>query len=228
MRRLSTLILSSAMLGLVMTAAPSPAAATAVEFSVAHEQWKAADKRLNDVYKQLMSRLDATGRSRLVKAELAWIAFRDAEVRFHEDRMRGGTGAGTLGEQMKTSLTVSRADTLSDLMVDMGVEDGATKHPSKQDLQGALATQKEAAVHADRQLNKYYRLVMGAIDPQARRLLTQSELKWITLRDLDAALWAGAMPGSPFVDANYQSGLAYVTDQRAKDLKDLWDLWNSR
>lgn len=207
---------------------PAPASATATEWGQAHAQWQAADKRLNDTYQRLMSQLSPNARQHLVKAELAWIAFRDAEVKFHEDRMRGGSGASTLGEQTKAHLTVRRADALHDLMVDWGVKSSASSKPSRSDIALALKNAKESAVVADKALNQHYKLVIGAIDAPARKLLIQSQLKWITFRDLEAKLWGAVVPNSPFAAADYQDGVAYATTQRAEDLKMLLDLWRSR
>jgi uncharacterized protein YecT (DUF1311 family) len=230
MRRSKPLLVLSALVALAgsWTLAPTPASATAVEWGQAHAQWQAADKRLNETYQRLMAQLGPAARQHLVKAELAWIAFRDAEVQFHEDRMRGGSGASTLGEQTKAHLTVRRADALHDLMVDWGVKSGATAKPSRADIATALANARSSAVAADKTLNQHYKLVIGAIDAPARKLLIQSQLKWITFRDLEAKLWGAVVPHSPFAAADYQDGVAYATTQRAEDLKMLLDLWRSR
>ena len=63
----------------------------------------AADRRLNNVYDGLVNALknpkgaddvrdDAEILKRLVAAERAWIAFRDAECNYHSTYMLGGTG----------------------------------------------------------------------------------------------------------------------------------------
>ncbi|MDB5099071.1 MAG: hypothetical protein JWM80_3492 [Cyanobacteria bacterium RYN_339] len=44
--------------------------------------YAAADKALNNAYGKLVTKLDATSRKKLLAAQLAWIAFRDAEAGF--------------------------------------------------------------------------------------------------------------------------------------------------
>lgn len=67
------------------------------------EEYQKADKELNILYAQLMTKLDAEGKEKLKKAQRIWIQFRDADAEFSADRNRGGTFAGvaqigTLGD----------------------------------------------------------------------------------------------------------------------------------
>jgi uncharacterized protein YecT (DUF1311 family) len=69
-----------------------------------------ADKRLNKVYRAWDKEQDAQGHKLLQKAELAWIAFRDAEAAYEGARFKGGK-AGCLAR-----LTMTRALDLEALM----------------------------------------------------------------------------------------------------------------
>ena len=53
----------------------------------------AADKDLNAVYKKVLAaQQDDEGKALLKAAQLAWLAYRDAEAKFSADEMRGGAG----------------------------------------------------------------------------------------------------------------------------------------
>jgi uncharacterized protein YecT (DUF1311 family) len=55
-------------------------------------RYKVADARLNEVYKRLTPLThDAEEKSKLVKAQRAWIAFRDTECAWEGDKYRGGS-----------------------------------------------------------------------------------------------------------------------------------------
>ena len=62
-------------------------------------RYEASDKRLNEVYKQLVTKLKSEERSLLVEAQLGWIKLRDNNCEFETYRSRGGTGhSGFLNE----------------------------------------------------------------------------------------------------------------------------------
>jgi uncharacterized protein YecT (DUF1311 family) len=69
-----------------------------------------ADKTLNDTFRQVEHRLsdDADGKSRLVHAQRAWIAFRDAECTFQSSGDDGGSVAPTVVAACKATLTADR------------------------------------------------------------------------------------------------------------------------
>src|SRR5262245_28794251 len=60
----------------------------------ADQDFKAADKALNDVYQTIVKRLsqDPGGKTRLTVSQKAWIAFRDAECDFQS----GGSIQGSI------------------------------------------------------------------------------------------------------------------------------------
>jgi len=62
-------------------------------------RYETSDKRLNEVYKQLVAKLSGEERSLLVEAQLGWIKLRDNNCEFETYRSRGGTGhSGFLNE----------------------------------------------------------------------------------------------------------------------------------
>ena len=55
------------------------------------KEYKAADATLNQVYGQLMRKLDAADQAQLKQVEAAWLKYRDANCEFVADRYKGGT-----------------------------------------------------------------------------------------------------------------------------------------
>lgn len=65
---------------------------TTLEMRVcAGESYGKADKKLNQVYRQLKPKLGARQQKRLVNAQLAWIKFRDKSCAFEGAFAEGGT-----------------------------------------------------------------------------------------------------------------------------------------
>jgi uncharacterized protein YecT (DUF1311 family) len=60
----------------------------------ARRAYQAADRRLNQVYQQVLSRVKGEERQKLIEAEEVWIQFRDRHCDFQVYRNRGGTGYG--------------------------------------------------------------------------------------------------------------------------------------
>jgi len=54
-------------------------------------QYKAADATLNQVYRQLMGKLDDEEKNQLKAVESAWLKYRDANCEFVGDQYKGGT-----------------------------------------------------------------------------------------------------------------------------------------
>lgn len=73
--------------------------------------YKTADQALNQTYKDVEKRLanDSNGKARLIAAQRAWIAFRDAECTFQSSGDDGGTAAPMVITACRTSLTTARA-----------------------------------------------------------------------------------------------------------------------
>ena len=55
------------------------------------KEYKAADARLNEAYRQFMAKLNDEEKAQLKKAQLAWLIYRDANCDFVADQYKGGT-----------------------------------------------------------------------------------------------------------------------------------------
>lgn len=76
--------------------------------------FKRADAALNATFKKIGQRLsdDTEGRARFVKAQRAWIAFRDAECTFQSSGDDGGSAAPMVATACKATLTTQRTKQL--------------------------------------------------------------------------------------------------------------------
>ena len=57
----------------------------------AADAYKAADKVLNQVYQQLVAKLDDEEKAQLKEAQTAWLKYRDTNCDFVADQYKGGT-----------------------------------------------------------------------------------------------------------------------------------------
>ncbi len=55
------------------------------------KEYKSADATLNQVYRQLVSKLDDEEKAQLKEVESAWLKYRDANCGFVADQYKGGT-----------------------------------------------------------------------------------------------------------------------------------------
>lgn len=78
----------------------------------AAQEYKAADKELNDLYKQITARLkdDPKAKQLLVKAQRAWIGFRDAECEFSASGVEGGSVYPLIHTDCITAQTKARVE----------------------------------------------------------------------------------------------------------------------
>ncbi|MBV7483876.1 lysozyme inhibitor LprI family protein [Bordetella sp. BOR01] len=86
--------------------------------------YKKADAALNAAYKQAAARLkdDKDQHQRLVAAQRAWIAFRDAECAFATGLSEGGSAYPMLLAQCQATLTTQRT---AELQAHMKCEEGS-------------------------------------------------------------------------------------------------------
>lgn len=77
-------------------------------------EYRLEDDKLNNAYGEILKRLadDAEGRKSLQAAQRAWIAFRDAECAFANDKSKDGSIHPLLMGQCLTALTKARTDQL--------------------------------------------------------------------------------------------------------------------
>ncbi|MBE9227355.1 lysozyme inhibitor LprI family protein [Phormidium sp. LEGE 05292] len=71
-------------------------------------EYRNADKRLNQVYQQLMPKLSAARKQKFILAQRAWINFRDANCEFERSQFEGGTIAPAIQAGCLTQLTKTR------------------------------------------------------------------------------------------------------------------------
>jgi uncharacterized protein YecT (DUF1311 family) len=100
--------LSFTALFLLILPAVMPAQDQATMNQQAEKSAAAADKELNAVYKRVASNLDDEGKALLKKAQVAWLAYRDAEAKFAADEMRDGSGAPLMLFGSMTRITKER------------------------------------------------------------------------------------------------------------------------
>src|SRR2546422_3521583 len=77
-------------------------------------EYKAADATLNQVYRQLVSKLDDDEKAQLKEVETAWLKYRDVNCDFVADQYKGGTMrpmiyAICLGDMTKSRTTELRS-----------------------------------------------------------------------------------------------------------------------
>jgi uncharacterized protein YecT (DUF1311 family) len=79
-----------------------------------HRAYVAADKKLNQSYKRIISGLSGVEKQKLINAQVAWIKFRDNNCDFEVYRNRGGSGySGFLSECLER-MTNNRIKELED------------------------------------------------------------------------------------------------------------------
>jgi uncharacterized protein YecT (DUF1311 family) len=82
----------------------------------ARNDFTKASKQLDIAYKKLLDTLDGLGREKLIKAENAWLAYREAQAALEADQVRGGTAAPSILDATRAELTRERIDTLSKML----------------------------------------------------------------------------------------------------------------
>ncbi len=93
----------------------------------AQKSYEAADKRLNEVYKKVVSGLNADQKNKLVDIQLTWIKFRDASCDFETYQSRNGTGYIAFLSECKERLTKQRT---ADLEKYLSLRSGSTAPPT--------------------------------------------------------------------------------------------------
>ena len=86
----------------------------------AYQRYQAADKMLNTVYAKVAASEDAVGKPLLKRAEVAWIAYRDAECALEADAFRGGSAAPMLENACLERLTKAQTASLQGSMAEPG------------------------------------------------------------------------------------------------------------
>lgn len=94
----------------------------------AERAYKASDAKLNTLYRQIEKRLgdDADAKRLLLKAERAWMAFRDAECGFSASAVTGGSAYPMVQATCLNDLTQKR---IADLRRYLDCQEGDTSCP---------------------------------------------------------------------------------------------------
>ena len=80
------------------------------------KEYKAADARLNTVYREFTSKLDPEETAQLKAAQLAWLKFRDANCEFMADQYKGGTIRPMIAAICLAEVTDARTNELKSQM----------------------------------------------------------------------------------------------------------------
>lgn len=90
---------------------------TTVEMNIcAGQEYKAADHKLNQVYRQLQSKLSGNQKQRITLAQLAWIKFRDANCDYERGEFEGGTMANPTISSCLAGMTEKRTKELENYL----------------------------------------------------------------------------------------------------------------
>ena len=98
---------------------PCAAAQSQAEMSMCWgKEYKAADTRLNEAFRQFMTKLNDEEKAQLKKAQLAWITYRDANCEFVADQYKGGTMRPMIAAMCLADVTNARVNELQSQMKD--------------------------------------------------------------------------------------------------------------
>lgn len=79
------------------------------------EEYSRADKRLNNVYKKLLSVLKPERKKQLQEAQRLWVKYAEANCQFYYDP-DGGTEARLSANECSVSARISRSEELEQLL----------------------------------------------------------------------------------------------------------------
>lgn len=92
---------------------PCAKAETQTEMTICWgKEYKAADAVLNQVYRQLVAKLDEEEKAQLKEAQTAWIKYRDTNCDFVADQYKGGTMRPMIAAICLAEMTTNRATEL--------------------------------------------------------------------------------------------------------------------
>ncbi len=75
------------------------------------------------------------------------------------------------------------------------------------------------AAKADKALNQVYKELLATLDPEAAKLLKESQRAWIAYRDAEAKFAADEARGGSMSPMLYAGALGYLTEERTQHLK---------
>lgn len=80
----------------------------------AEDEFARADKKLNEVYRQLVRKLSQAEKEKLIDAQLLWIKFRDASAEARAESNRGGSIYPMIYAGARRRATVARTQELQE------------------------------------------------------------------------------------------------------------------
>lgn len=155
-----------------------------------------ADKKLNQVYQQVRSKLQGANREKLTEAQLAWIKFRDGNCAFARTEVEGGSMEPMIFSGCLADITKKRTASLE-------------SYNRGQLLQPAGRSYQEA----DRKLNQVYQKLRSKVSAARRTKLETAELAWIKFRDGNCRF------ESTLARAGENLCLTRLTEQRTGELE---------
>jgi uncharacterized protein YecT (DUF1311 family) len=82
------------------------------------KEYKAADARLNTVYRDFMTKLNEEESTQLKNAQLAWLKYRDTNCEFVADQFKGGSMRPMIVAMCLADVTNARVNELKSQMKD--------------------------------------------------------------------------------------------------------------
>ena len=113
---LSTLVISLPSIAQRQTINCSKATATPELKFCSQQSYQAADRKLNQVYQQVVSSLSSEAKQLLTTGQQSWIKFRDNNCNFEVYSNRGGTGYEIFRNGCLERLTKQRTRDLQDYL----------------------------------------------------------------------------------------------------------------
>ncbi|MBW4426632.1 MAG: lysozyme inhibitor LprI family protein [Nostoc desertorum CM1-VF14] len=93
----------------------NPQTQTAIN-QCANLSYQNADKKLNQVYQQLLPTLKTSRKQKLIAAQLAWIKFRDTNCEFEKSKYEGGSIASSVYSGCLENTTKLRTQELQEFL----------------------------------------------------------------------------------------------------------------
>ncbi|MCC3406064.1 MAG: DUF1311 domain-containing protein [Microcoleus sp. PH2017_10_PVI_O_A] len=90
---------------------------TTVDMTICSSQeFKAADTKLNQLYQQLLPKINSKQKQRLTTAQRTWVKFRDETCNYEAGHFEGGTLAAPIYVSCKATVTQQRVKDLEDYL----------------------------------------------------------------------------------------------------------------
>ncbi|MEZ2224727.1 lysozyme inhibitor LprI family protein [Microcoleus sp.] len=210
-------------------------------------RYEAAARRLNDVYKQLLSKLSREERSLLAEEQQRWIQLQDKNCEFEVYESRGASGYRGFLNQCLERMTKQRTAELESYLRQSAINPapsqrqqdatGRSPSPSQQTNTGRSPLKKPSVCNqpqttpqinncaaalyeqADIQLNEVYKQVISKLNRREREKLIDEQLAWIQRRDASCKDQGRMTPAGSAYAGVRNACLASETDKRTAELE---------